>query len=114
MLTASSVSDVLKPHIYNKALLELDKARKDYEDKKIDLVSYYRYMNNEAARNSVSLEKFPNFTSLIKVNELEGKIDIENIKEGKASAEEVELYKDYFRLSKGMDINKLFKEEPLL
>ena len=110
----ASVSDVLKPHIYNKALLELDKARKDYEDKKIDLVSYYRYMNNEAGKNNVNLEKFPNFTSLIKINEIEGKIDIEKIKDGKASAEEVELYKDYVRLSKGMDINKLFKEEPLL
>lgn len=109
-----AVSDILKPRIYNKDLLGLDKAKKAYESEKTDLLTYYRYLYDTAETKAVSLSGFPNFINIIKASELEKKIDLEKIKQGKATSEEIKLYKEYVEVSKNMDVNKLFKEEPLL
>ncbi|MFC1624729.1 hypothetical protein ACFL28_05450, partial [Candidatus Omnitrophota bacterium] len=110
-------SDILKTRIYNKDLLDLDRVKKDYEDKKIDLIAYYTYLYNEyeqIATKEFLVDTFPNFSNLIEISRLEGKIDLEKIKEGKATSEEIRLYKDYVDANKDLDINKVFKEEPLL
>ncbi len=108
------VSDILKARIYNKDLLALDQTKKDYENEEIDLLAYYGYLHAKAKDSGVSLRAFPNFTNLIRASELEKKIDLEKIKQGSIPQEEIELYKEYIEVSKNLDIDNLFKEEPLL
>jgi hypothetical protein len=107
-------TEILKNRIYNKDLLDIEKAKKDYENKKSDLVSYYKYLYDKAKEKGVQLDVFPNLTNLIKINELEKKVDMEKLKQGKVLKEEIGLYKEYMEASKKLDINKLFKEEPLV
>ncbi|MBU4312135.1 MAG: hypothetical protein KJ706_05410 [Candidatus Omnitrophica bacterium] len=109
-----AASETLKPRIYNKELIALDRAKKDYDAEKTDLLFYYKYLYSKAIETGLSLVQFPNFANLIKASELEKKLDVEKIKAGKATNEEIILYKEYAEASKELDINKLFKEEPLL
>ncbi len=109
-----SISDILKKHIYNKELLELDKAKKQYKAEKIDLISYYHILYSAAEKEGFPMSYFPNFQNIIKANELEKKLDLAKIKEGKATDIELKLYRDYTEISKDLNVNELFKEEPLL
>ena len=108
------VSDILKKRIYNKELMAIDKAKKAYESEDADLLTYYKHLDNTAKVNGVSLDTFTNFKNLLKASELEKKIDLEKLKEGSVPREDIELYKEYVEASKNMNVNKLFKEEPLL
>lgn len=110
----TATSEALKPKIYNKQLLELDKTKKDCENKKIDIIAYYRYLYNAAQTSSISVSEYPNLRGLIRLDELENKIDLDKIKQGKASEKELSLYKEHIELSEDININKAFKEEPLL
>ncbi len=107
-------SNTLKPRIYNKRLLELDNKKKDYENENIDLLTYYDYLYKKAEEKEIPLYVFPNFGSLIKANDLEKKIDLIKIRSGDASENEIALYNEYTKLSKDLNINALFKEEPFL
>ena len=109
-----ALSDILKKRIYNKELLDIDRAKEAYETEKADLLSYYRHLNNTAEARGVSLAMFPNFINIVKASELEKKIDLEKIKQGNIPREEITLYKEYMEASKNVDVNDLFKEEPLL
>jgi len=107
-------SDLIKPHIYNKELLDLDSKKKDYDSENIDLLEYYAYLYQKAEEQGIPLYVFPNFQNLIKASELEKKIDLVKVGDGSASGEEMDLYSEYTEATKELNVNELFKEEPLL
>lgn len=107
-------ADTLKPRIYNENLLALDNKKKDYDSETIDLLEYYEYLYDEAGKNDIPLYTFPNFQNLIKASELEKKIDLVKVRDGSATDEEMDLYSEYLEATRDLNINDLFKEEPLL
>jgi len=107
-------SDLIKPHIYNKELLDLDSKKKDYDSENIDLLEYYAYLYQKAEEQEIPLYVFPNFQNLIKASELEKRIDLVKVGDGSASDEEMDLYSKYVEATKELNINELFREEPLL
>ena len=107
-------ADAVKAKIYNTDLLALDKAKKDYENEDTDLLAYYKALNDIIQKNGIRIAEFPNFDNLMKINEMEQKTDLVKIRSGKASDEEKKLYDKYQDALKKLNVNKLFKEEPLL
>jgi len=107
-------ADSLKPEIYSEDLLEYNSKKNDYENETIDLLAYYDYMYKKAEANDLPLYTFPNFTSLIKASDIEKKIDLVTIRDGSASAEDMDLYNEYIEFTRDLNVNALFKEEPLL
>lgn len=108
------VSDLVKPHIYNEDLLDLDNRKKDYDSEKIDLLEYYEFLYRKAGEQDIPLYVFPNFKNLIKASELEKKIDLAKVRDGSATDEEMTLYNEYLEATRDLKINELFKEGPLL
>ena len=109
-----SAADSIKAKVYNPDLLKLDKAKKDYENESIDLLSYYKILFDSAVKKSVDIEEFRNFAALIKINEVEQKIDTAKIRNGTATDEQKKTYDEYQAALKDLNINKLFAEEPLV
>ena len=109
-----NVSDMIKPEIYNEDLLAFDSKKKDYDAEKIDLLSYYEYLYKKAEENDAPLYVFPNFSNLIKASKIEKSINMAAIRSGEASGKELELYNEYTELTNELNINALFKEEPML
>jgi len=109
-----AAADILKPHIYNKDLLDLDSKKKDYNNEKIDLLEYYGYLYKKSKEKNFPLYTFPDFQNLIKASQLEKKIDMAKVREGKASDEEMKDYNDYLDITKDLNINALFKQEAML
>jgi len=107
-------ADALKPYIYNEELVSLDDKKKAYDTQAIDLLEYYEYLYRKAEENEIPLYTFPNFQNLIKANELEKKIAFIKIDSGSASDEEIKIYEEYLQTTKELNINGIFKEEPLL
>ncbi|MBU4590144.1 MAG: hypothetical protein KKG01_04385 [Candidatus Omnitrophica bacterium] len=107
-------SDLLKASIYNKDLIELDGKKQAYDNEDIDLLEYYEFLYDNAGGQGVPLYTFPNFQNLIKASELEKKIDLVKVRDGSASDEEMELYNEYTEVTKDLNINALFREEPML
>ena len=107
-------ADSIKAKIYNPDLLAIDKAKKDYESEAIDLLAYYKILNNLAQKKNVEVKEFPNFSALAKINTLEQKIDMAKIRNNTAANEEKALYKEYQDALKNLNVNKLFKEEPFV
>ena len=114
MTKLASVADSVKAKIYNNDLIELDNAKRDYENETTDLLGYYKILYGLATEKNISMEEFQNFSSLMKVNELEQEKDFTKIKSGKATDEEKKNYSEYQAALKKLNINKLFKEEPLV
>ncbi len=50
----------------------------------------------------------------MKANNIEKQIDLVKIRSGEASSEDTALYAEYLDLTRDLNINSLFKEEPLL
>ena len=71
-------------------------------------------MTTWAEENEIPLYTFPNFQNLIKASELEKKIDLVKVRDGSASAEEMNMYNEYIEATRDLNVNELFKEEPLL
>lgn len=107
-------ADSLKQKIYNSELLAMDNAKKDYENETTDLLAYYRILNEFIQKKNISLGEFPNFSALVKMDSLEQKINMTKIGNNTATDEEKALYKDYQEILKNLNINGLFKEEPLV
>lgn len=106
--------EALKTKIYNSDLLELDKAKKDYDNEAMDLLAYYKKLYDVVQNKNIGTEEFPNFANLMKINEIEQKIDLVKIRSGEATDEQKNLYSEYQDGLKKLNINKLFKEEPLV
>jgi hypothetical protein len=104
----------LKPRIYNEALLAIDKAKNDYDSETIDLVVYYEALNKAAMDKNIQLDSFPNFSNVVKISDMEKKIDLAKINDGTATEEQKTIYKEYKDLLANLNVNKLFKEEPLV
>jgi len=109
-----AVANGLKPDIYNEELVEFNEKKTDYDSENIDLLSYYEYLYNKAEEKDIPLYTFPNFQSLMKANNIEKQIDLVKIRSGEASSEDTALYAEYLDLTRDLNINALFKEEPLL
>lgn len=107
-------ADTLKLKIYNADLLEMDKAKKDYESEILGLTAYYKSLNNIIQKKNIDVAKFTEFSNLIKINELEQKIGITKMLNGKLNDEEKKLYDEYQSALKKLNVNNLFKEELLL
>ncbi|MBU4589561.1 MAG: hypothetical protein KKG01_01400, partial [Candidatus Omnitrophica bacterium] len=107
-------ANTVKPSIYTDDLLELDSKKKAYDTEEIDLLEYYEYLYKTAENNEIPLYTFPNFQNLIKASELEKKIDLTKVRDGSATDEEMDLYSEYLEATRDLNINELFKEEPLL
>lgn len=105
-----AAANAVKPHIYSEALLSLDSKKKDYEDEKMDLVTYYEYLHEKASEQNIPLYTFPNFSNLIKARELERKMNLEE----DTTVNQAEVYREYRELTANLNVNDLFKEEPLL
>ncbi|MFA5388982.1 MAG: hypothetical protein WC312_04410 [Candidatus Omnitrophota bacterium] len=106
--------DAIKAKLYNADLLVLDKAKKDYENEDTDLLTYYKALNDIMQEKGISAEEFVHFDNLMKINEMEQKIDLAKIRNGEAGDEEKEIYDEYQEALKKLNVNKLFREEPLL
>ncbi|MFA4991685.1 MAG: hypothetical protein WC569_03800 [Candidatus Omnitrophota bacterium] len=106
--------DALKPKIYSEALLKIDRAKKDYDNETIDLVAYYEDLSRIAADKNIPLDDFRNFSAVIKINDLEKKVDLVKINDGTATDEQKNLYTEYKDMLANLNVNKLFKEEPLV
>lgn len=110
-----AAGEALKQRVYNKAMLDLEKMKQDYKDKKIDTLAYYEYLHKKAGEKGISLGAFPNLDKLVRASRIEKNIDLKKLKSGKASQKDIERYKEYMALTEGMDSGILFfKEEPLL
>ncbi|NQT75984.1 MAG: hypothetical protein HQ566_05635 [Candidatus Omnitrophica bacterium] len=109
-----AAGDAIKPKIYNDDLLEVDNKKKDYDNEKMDLLEYYEFLYDKAGEQGIPLYTFPNFQNLIKASEIEKKIDLVKVRDGSASDEEMGLYNEYLEATRDLNINSLFKEEPLL
>jgi hypothetical protein len=110
----TAASNALKDKIYNVDLLELDKAKKDYESEATDLLAYYKALDGLIQKNNIGITEFTNFATLVKINELEKKIDFTKVNTAEATAEEKKQYDEYQEALKNLNVNKLFKEEPLV
>jgi hypothetical protein len=77
-------------------------------------VTYYEALNKVAVDKNIQLDNFPNFSNVVKINEMEKKIDLAKINDGTATEEQKTIYKEYKDLLANLNVNKLFKEEPLV
>lgn len=110
----TAAADSIKPKIYNAELLAMDKAKKDYENEILDLMAYYKSLDNIIQQKSIDIKEFTNFSNLIKINKLEQKVGITKILNGKLNDEEKKLYDEYQSALKKLNVNNLFKEELLV
>jgi len=109
-----AVSGSLKTKIYNQDLMAMDKAKKDYESETSDLLAYYKALNEIVQKKGVPVSEYPNFTTLMKINDMEKKIDFAKVNSDKATDDEKKVYTEYQKALKELNVNKLFKEEPIL
>jgi len=107
----SAAYSQLKEKVYSQELLGLDKAKKDYESETIDLLGYYRILNGTVQEKNIDISGFDGFKNLMKIDELEKKIDFVKINDNTAMDEQKALYKEYQDSLKNMNVNKVFKEE---
>ena len=107
----SKACDQLKSKVYNESLLSLDKSRKDYEAETIDLLGYYRALNEVILKKNISVSEFAGFENLMKIDEAEKKIDFVKINNNTATDEQKAVYKEYQDNLKNLNVNKIFKEE---
>ncbi|MBU1913436.1 MAG: hypothetical protein KKB22_07880 [Candidatus Omnitrophica bacterium] len=107
-------ADSIKAKLYNQDLLALDKDRKDYENEDADLLAYYKSLYAIMQKRNIDTAGFPNFSNLIKINELEQKIDFTKINDKTATDEENAVYDEYQASLRKLNVSKLFKEEPLI
>ena len=110
----SLLADALKPKIYNQDLMALDKAKKDYEAEASDLLAYYKALNEIVQKKGITTAEYPNFSALIKINDMEKKIDFVKVNSPEATEDQKKLYAEYQKALKDLSVNKLFKEEPLI
>lgn len=67
----SRVVNALKKKVYSPQLLELEEAKQEYEDEKINLADYYKYINMLGKKTKQGLVPYPDFRRFIEVTALE-------------------------------------------
>ncbi len=71
----SALINGLKPYIYPKEAVELEKKRADYDAKLISLTEYCQYLKEKAQAKNLGLENYPHLTAFSDTNLLEKDID---------------------------------------
>lgn len=99
LTTIRTAVERLKKKIYPSQLLELEKAGRDYEDEKITLADYYKYINILARKTRQELLSYPNFENFIRVTESEKHINFPSVEKERSKLIE--------RLSKKLPKQKL-------
>ena len=74
-----ALADNLKKYIYNKRLIALEGKKAEYEEEKVSIVDYYKYLETLAKKFSTDLTPFPNFKNFIKAASFEKNIKTEEI-----------------------------------
>ena len=67
----------LKKFIYTKDLKTFDNYREGYTSKDVDLKEYFRFLDEVAAKNDISLEDYPNHILMLKTARDEERIDFD-------------------------------------
>ncbi|MDP6686253.1 MAG: hypothetical protein QGI05_04785, partial [Candidatus Omnitrophota bacterium] len=106
-------SNALKGQVYSDELRAIDSKKRAYEDEKIDLVTYYEYLYEKAQENEIPMYTFPNFANLVKARQIEKKMNLPE-EDTENAGSQAELYMEYRKLTQDLNINDLFKEEPIL
>ncbi len=63
----SRIIDALKKKAYSPQLLDLEKAKQEYEDEKINLAAYYKYINVLAKKTKQNVAFYPDFRRFVEV-----------------------------------------------
>jgi len=91
----------LKNKIYPKALLEFEGKKKDFDDEKLPILDYYKYLAKKARDVRIKQGLHPNLSAFLEASQLEEKIDFTKV--------EKERNKLLDSLSKSMPKAKLSK-----
>ena len=67
----------LKKFIYTKDLKKFDSYREGYTSKDVDLKEYFKFLDEVAAKNDISLENYPNHILMLKTARDEERIDFD-------------------------------------
>ncbi len=95
----NSIVSALKQQAYPAALLDLEKARADYDEENISLLEYYDYLAKAAKQAQVDVSRLGSFESFMKVAAAEKTIDFAKVEKQRATLIE--------RLSKALAKEKL-------
>lgn len=69
------IVEELKPYIYSDSLRQLEKKKRNYEEKRISLIEYSRFLLGMALKQGLSLKDCPNLTAFCEIAQLEKAID---------------------------------------
>lgn len=75
----------LKEKVYPAQLLELEKAKRDYDNEKISLADFYKQVNAQAKKTRQDLSAFPNFNNFIGVTESEKHINFPQVEKERSN-----------------------------
>lgn len=73
----NKVTENLKPFLYSTELRHFEKKKNDYEEKKISLVEYSRYLVEIAGKKQLSSKNYPYLSAFSEVARLEKELDFE-------------------------------------
>jgi hypothetical protein len=90
----SKIINQLKQKIFSPQLIELEKAKQDYDNEQITLADYYKYLHTMADRTKQRMASYPNFTGFMDVIESEHAIQFPAVEKERAALIE--------KLSKGL------------
>jgi hypothetical protein len=80
----SVVINQLKQKLFSPQLIELEKAKQDYDNEKITLAEYYRYLHTMAGRTHQNMAAYPNFVGFMAVVESESAIQFPAVEKERA------------------------------
>lgn len=113
----SSIKDALtnlKPKIYSKEILDIDKLEADYEAEKIETTDYLKQLNVYISKFNIPIDKYKNISILNDAVNQETKIDKNKImqeSQGLLSSLQTVLTTNNKELNTLMAQSKLFKEQ---
>ena len=81
----SSAIEQLKKKMYSPQLIELEQTKQGYDNEKITLADYYRYLDTAAGRTKHSIAAYPNFSGFMAVVESERAIQFPVVEKERAA-----------------------------
>jgi len=83
--TLQNIASNLKLHIYSKEMRDLDEKITAYDKDEIGLVEYIKFVEPQAAANSIDIKASPNVALFIDSSKLEGQIDFPAVEKERAT-----------------------------
>jgi hypothetical protein len=83
--TMQNIASNLKLHIYSKEMRDLDEKAAAYDKDEIGLVEYVKFVEPQAAANSIDVKAFGNVALFIDSSKLEGQIDFPAVEKERAT-----------------------------